>query len=115
MIFLFTVLTAIFFLLRIGQNEYMIQFLLDGSDAPWIFTADYIGDLLRKCQRFLIYNLLIFNDIDGDVVINKAQNIQVNLFQRTFDFDDVLFPILLLLAFLMMATQQSSLSRRRYL
>ena len=63
-IFLFTVLAAIFFLLRIGQNEYMIQFLLDGSDAPWILQRITLVISFGSVRDFLIYNLLIFNDID---------------------------------------------------
>ena len=68
MIFFFTVLTAIDFVLRIGKNENVIQFLLDRSDTSRVFAADYICNLFREAERFFIYNLRVFNNIDGDVM-----------------------------------------------
>ena len=53
-------------------------------------------------------NLGIFDNVYRDIMIDKTKDIQINDIDRAFNLDDVLLPILLLLAFLMMATQQSS-------
>ena len=67
----------------------MIQTLLDRSDAARILTFDYIYDLLRKLQLFLGNDLFIFDDIYSDVVINKTKNIQIQILDRAFYFDDI--------------------------
>ena len=41
--------------------------------------------------RILFLNdLLVFDDVDGDVVIDETEDVQVKVFDRAFYFDDVL-------------------------
>ena len=44
--FLFTIFAAVNFFLFIGKDEYMGQFLFDGSDAAWVPAFDDIPDFL---------------------------------------------------------------------
>ena len=67
----------------------MIQTLLDGSDAARILTFNNVCDLFRKFQFSFFNDLFIFNDVDGDVVIDKAEDIQIKVFNRTLYFDDI--------------------------
>ena len=41
-IFLFTVFAAVNFFCLIGEKEDLVEFLLDGSDAAWVFAPDDI-------------------------------------------------------------------------
>ena len=88
-VFFFAVLAAVNFFFFICQEEYMIQPLLDGSDAAGVFAFDHIGDLFWKLQLFFVNDLFVLDDIDGDIVVNKAKDIQIQLFDRTFNFDDI--------------------------
>lgn len=100
MIFLFTVLAAIFFLLRIGQNEYMIQFLLDGSDASGILAPYHVDNLLWKMETLLVNDLGILDNVDGDVVVNESKDVQVNEVYRAFNLHDILLAHLVALGIL---------------
>ena len=68
----------------------MIQPLLNGSNTSGVFAFDHIGDLFWKLQLFFVNNLFVLDDIDSDIVVNKAKDIQIQLFDRTFNFDDIL-------------------------
>ena len=48
----------------------MGQSLLDGSDASGVAAFDDIFDLFGKYQFFLLHDLINFDNIDGDIVIN---------------------------------------------
>ena len=89
-VFLFTVLAAIDLFFLVCQEEDLIQSLLDGCDTAGILAADHVGDLFRKLQGFFLGDLVVTDDIDGDVVVNVAQNIQVNVVDRALNLDDVL-------------------------
>ena len=89
-IFLLTILTSVNFLLRVGKDEYVIQTLLDGSDAARVLAFDNICDLLWKLQDSFFNDLLVFDDVDGDIVIDETEDVQVEVFNRAFYFDDVL-------------------------
>ena len=54
----------------------MGQSLLDGSDASGVAAFDDIFDLFGKYQFFFLYNLTVFDDVDGDVVVDECQHIQ---------------------------------------
>ena len=41
-IFFFTVFAAVNFFCLIGEKEDLVEFLLDGSDAAWVFAPDDI-------------------------------------------------------------------------
>ena len=112
-VFLLTIFTSVNLILLICQNKHLIQSLLNGSDAAGILTSDYVYNLLRKTKVFFLNDLLILNNIYGDIVINETKDIQIQIFNRALNLDDVLLPILLLFAFLMIATVQSSLSSFR--
>ena len=90
-VFLFTVFAAVNTLLRIGQKEDLLQFLLNGSDTARVFAFYHVVDLFRKRKGFLFHDLVVFNDIDGDVMVDEAQCVQVNFINGTLDLDNVLF------------------------
>ena len=90
MILFFTVFAAIDFFLWVGEDEYMIQPLFNGCDTSRILAADDVGNLLWKMQAFLGYNLRIFDEIDGDVVVNKAQHIKIQGIGIAFHLQDIL-------------------------
>ena len=69
----------------------MGQSLLDGSDASGVAAFDDVFDLFGKYQFFFLYNFAIFDDIDGDVVIDECQDIQIQHIDVTFYFQNVLF------------------------
>ena len=71
-------------------------------------ASDHILDFRWQFQFFFLNNLGIFDNVYRDIMIDKTKDIQINDIDRAFNLDDILLPILLLLAFLMMATQQSS-------
>ena len=89
-VFFFAVLAAVNLFFFICQEEYMIQPLLNGSNTSGVFAFDHIGDLFWKIQLFFVNNLFVLDDIDSDIVVNKAKAIQIQLFDRTFNFDDIL-------------------------
>lgn len=115
LIFFFTVLAAVDLTLLVGKEEYLIESLLDRGDTARVFAGDDIHELLRKIQLLLCRRSFRLDDIDRDAVVNEAKHVQIQLVDRALDLDNVLFPILLLCAFLMIATQQSILSSFRYL
>ena len=74
-VFLLTIFTSVNLILLICQNKHLIQSLLDGSDTAGIFTSDHVYNLLRKTKVFFLNDLLILNNIYGDVMINKTENV----------------------------------------
>ena len=58
-VFFFTVLAAVNDFFRICQEEYMIQLLLNGSDASGVAAFDDVFDLFGKYQYLLLYLSLI--------------------------------------------------------
>ena len=56
----------------------MGQSLLDGSDASGVAAFDDIFDLFGKYQFLLLYDLTVFDDVDGDVVVDIAEDIKVD-------------------------------------
>ena len=85
-VFLFAIFAAVNLALGISQNKNLIQFLLNGSDAAGIFALNDIFDLTWQVQFFFLHNLVIFDDIDGDIVIDEAEDIEIQCFNRTFYF-----------------------------
>ena len=71
----------------------MVDFFLDGSDAARIFAVDHIDQLGRFLQLFLFYDHTVPDDIDGDVRVHVAQNIQIQI-DHAFDLDDVFVAML---------------------
>ena len=91
-VFFFAVQTAVGLAFFVGQKEDMRQPLFNGGDAAGIFAVEHIGDPLGETQGFLFNDFTIPNDIDGNVVIDKAQDVEIDLIQASLDFDNVLSP-----------------------
>ena len=96
-VFLLTIFTSVNLILLICQNKHLIQSLLDGSDTAGILTSDHVYNLLRKTKVFFLNDLLILNNIYGDIVINETKDIQIQIFNRALNLDDVLFAHLITL------------------
>ena len=90
-VFLLTIFTSVNLILLICQNKHLIQSLLDGSDTAGILTSDHVYNLLRKTKVFFLNDLLILNNIYGDIVINETKDVKIHKIDRTFDFHDILF------------------------
>ena len=71
-IFFFTVFTSVDLPLFIGQQEDLIESLLDGCDAARIIAGDDVFYLLWQMQLHLRDDRVVLDDIDGDIVIDKA-------------------------------------------
>lgn len=69
----------------------MGKFLFDRGNATWIFTFQYILDLTGQSELTLLHDFGIFDHIDGDVVVNEAQNIQIESVDITFYFENIFF------------------------
>ena len=109
-VFFFTIFAAVNLFLFIGEDKNVGQLLLDGSDATRVLAFDNIADFLWEGKFFFVHDFPVFYDIDGDIVVDECQNVQIKGINVAFHFQNVLFPFLLLLAFLIMATGQSNLS-----
>lgn len=92
LIFFLAIFAAINLVLQISQHEDLIQLLLNGGDTAGVLTADDVLDLLRERQNLLLHNLLTLDDIHGDVVIDEAEDVQVQGAGVTFYLQDILFP-----------------------
>lgn len=69
----------------------MGQSLLNGSDASGVAAFDDVFDLFGKYQFLLLYDLTVFDDVDGDVVVDEGQDIQIQHIDVTFYFQNILF------------------------
>ena len=90
-ILLIAVFAAIDLFFLIGQIEDLWKLLLDGGDASWVVAADNILDLSWKNQRALLDDLAGLDYIDGDVVIDKGKDVQVQCVDVTFYLEDIFF------------------------
>lgn len=84
--------------------------LLCGRNASWIGTFLYSNQSLRQFDLTFFNELAVLDDVDGYIRVDIPQNIKV--------YVDILIylkmsflPIFSLLTFLIIATEQSSLSR----
>lgn len=66
--------------------------LFYGSDTAWIFTADDIFDFPGQGKLLFFHNLSVFDDIDRNGVVDKAENVQIQHVHVTFHFQDI-FPV----------------------
>ena len=55
-----------------------------------IRTVDHIGETLGKLDRFLFHDLLVFDDVNGDVMVDVAKHIQIHHIETTLDLQDIL-------------------------
>lgn len=82
---------ALFF---VGQFEYVVDLLLDGSDASWVFALDNIHDLFRELRVAFFNDNIVFDDVYGDARVDEAEQSQIYV-ELFVDLDDVLFAHLL--------------------
>ena len=59
------------------------------ADVQKIATREAYGKALVELGKEHD-DLLVFDDVDGDVVIDETEDVQVEVFDRAFYFDDVL-------------------------
>ena len=85
-VFFLTVFAAVDFTLLVGQEEDLIQLLLNGGNAAGIAAADNIFDFLWEMKLPLFYNFVILDDVDCDIVVDKAKNIEIEGLNRAFHF-----------------------------
>lgn len=90
-VFLFAVFAAVDLFFLIGEDKYVGQSLLNGSDASGVAAFDDVFDLFGKYQFLLLYDLTVFDDVDGDVVVDEGQDIQIQHIDVTFYFQNVFF------------------------
>lgn len=90
-VLLFTVFAAVDLVFLIREDKYMIQFLLNGSDASRIFAFDHVADLFRKRERLFGDDLSVLDNVHSDIVINEAEDIKIHKIDGTFDLHNVFF------------------------
>ena len=69
----------------------MREFLFDGSDASGVSALDDILDFLGKFEASLFDDLACFDDVDGDVVIDESEDVEIEGIDIAFYFQDVFF------------------------
>ena len=85
----FTVLAAVGLLLLIGEDEDLIEPLLDRCDTSRIFAFDHVPYLPGESERFFGDDLAVLDDVYGDIVVNEPEDIQVHKIYGTLDLHDV--------------------------
>lgn len=65
--------------------------LLDRGDAAGILAFDDVPDLFGEHQFLLVHDLAVFDDVDGDVVVEKGEDVQIQHIDITFYLENVLF------------------------
>ena len=85
----FTVLAAVGLLLLIGEDEDLIEPLLDRCDTAVVVVFDPVPDLAGESERFFGEDLSVLDDVYGDIVVNEPVDIQVHKIYGTLDLHDV--------------------------
>ena len=89
--FLFTVFAAVNFFLLVGQYKDVWKLLLNGSDAAGIPAFDDVFDLFWQTQISFLNDLAVLDHIDGDVMVDKTENIDIQCIDITLHLQDILF------------------------
>lgn len=76
-VFFLAVSAAVDFVRLIGQEENLVKLLLDRGDTTGIFAGNDILDKLWQMQDFFLDDLIVLDDIDSNVMVDKAQNVKV--------------------------------------
>ena len=71
-VFLFAVFAAVDLFFLIGEDKYVGQSLLNGSDASGVAAFEDVGDLLGKSQGTLLHDVSVFDDVYRNVVVDDA-------------------------------------------
>ena len=90
-VLLFAVFAAVDLFLLICEDEDVIQTLFDGSDAPRVFAADHIFDFFWESELLFGYDLLIFNNIHRNVMIDESEDVKIHEINRAFDLHNIFF------------------------
>lgn len=90
-VLLLAVFAAVSLGLLIRKQEDLIQTLLDRGDAARVLTGDDVDELLWKRQFLFVDNYAVLDDVDGDVMIDKTEYIQIELIDRALYLDDIFF------------------------
>lgn len=77
LVFFFTVFAAVSLGRSVCQQENLVQFLFNGSDAPGILAFYNIFNFFWEFKFPFFYNFFPFDDVDGDVMVDKAQYVKV--------------------------------------
>ena len=88
-VLLFAVLAAVNRILLVGQYEDRRQTLLNRGDATRIVAMNNILNFDRKCKFTLLNDVSILDDINRDVMIDEAQDIEIDGTNGTFDLQDI--------------------------
>lgn len=80
---------AVGVLLRVAQQEDGVQLGLRHGDAPGVLAVDDIYQLFGQLHMLFRHPHAVADDIDGDVGVNVAQHVQIDL-HGGVDLDDVL-------------------------
>ena len=75
-VFFFTILAAVDFFSS-SVEEDLVEFLLDGSNAARIPAGDDVLDLLWKVQFLFLIDLVVLDDVDCDIVIDEAEDVEI--------------------------------------
>ena len=70
--------------------EHMVEVVFDGGDAARVLAVNDIGDCLWDLQFHFLHRFAVFDDIDGGVRIDEAEEVVVDV-NDLVDFDDVFF------------------------
>jgi hypothetical protein len=89
-VFFFAVFAAIDFFFFICQNKDLIQTLLNRRNAPRILTGNDIYNLFRKVQGSFLDDFTVFYNVNGYVVVNKPEYIQIQVINGAGDLDNIL-------------------------
>jgi len=90
-VFLFTILTAIDFLVGICQNEDMGQLLFNGGNAAGIVAFDHIFDLFGQNQLLFLNDFPVLDHIHCDIMVDKGQYIQIQHIDVAFHLQNIFF------------------------
>lgn len=88
----FTVFTAVYLILLISEDKYLVKPLLNGCDASRVPALDHVPYLFGKSERFFGDDLAVLDDVHSDIVVDEAEDIQVHKIYGTFDLHDIFLP-----------------------
>ena len=88
-IFFFTVLTSVSGCFWICQKENIRQFLFDGCNTSWVLAVNNICQFLWQMKRLLLGNLAVGDDVHGNLVIQKTDDIEIDTVKAACNLDDI--------------------------
>ena len=75
--FFFAVFAAVDFFFFVCQYEDVGEFLFDGSDTAGVLAFNDIVDFPGEYQFLFIYDFAVLDHIDGDVMVDEGQDVQI--------------------------------------